>query len=430
MHPSSNGSSEPAAAGPAGTLVIDPCLAEGQWRAMLNEERNTVFGHLTVFTSAIALELAEGRAAGAAFHDGMIAAIHRGLTAARELRLRGHGTVSKKSAPGFPHKEIAAVLSGHAPARQSHQHQDKFVAVPLRCGSVGVPLDAGWTIAAQNDPRGRHIPLYGLAFQTAIYGPGRLAGIPQARFGQLLTVDRAEIETLRGLRQMIQAYEMGGRQKRPLCLGAFGPPGAGKSFGIEQIAREILGKDVPLLVYNLAQFNAPADLIGAFHQVRDEVLGGRTPVVFWDEFDAENLRWLPFLLGPMQDGKFQSGQITHTLGKCIFVFAGATSWDFEHFGPAPEPTTADEKTILDKLLKDSPERQTARQKAQADFRLKKGPDFLSRLNGHINVLGPNRRRLFNFVTGEWDLPDEEDITFPRPLASRPTATAPSARSAP
>src|SRR5207249_668503 len=61
---------------------------------------------------------------------------------------------------------------------------------------------------------------------------------------------------------------------------------------------------------------------------------------------------------------------------------------------------------------DLPERNAVRQQAQAEFRLKKGPDFLSRLNGHINVLGPNRRRLFSFATGEWDSSDDKDITFP------------------
>ena len=120
-------------------------------------------------------------------------------------------------------------------------------------------------------------------------------------------------------------------------------------MGTKQIAFEILGKDAPLLEFNLSQFSDPVDLIGAFHQVRDTVLGGRTPVVFWDEFDSQNLKWLQYLLAPMQDGKFQSGQLTHTLGKSVFVFAGATSWDFEHFGPAPEPVNAAEAAELKAL---------------------------------------------------------------------------------
>ena len=403
-HPPGRG---PSSAPSDATLVFDPRLAEGQWKTLLNDEQGQVFGHLSVFTAAIALELAEGRSS-ANFETELLKAMQRGLAATRELCLHGHGMADKKTAPSFPFPAIAHVLNGTSPGRQKHQPPDEFVSLPFSTSGA----DARWIIAARNDVETEPTPLYGLGFQTAIYGPERLSEIPQARFGELLTVDRAEIETLRGLRQTIQAYEQGGRQKQPLCLGAFGPPGSGKSFGIKQIACEILGADVPFLEFNLSQFDNAADLIGAFHQVRDKVLAGRTPVVFWDEFDAENLRWLQFLLAPMQDGKFQSGQLTHTLGKCIFVFAGATSWDLEHFGPAPEPANESEANVLKKYLGSKAAFQEARRQAREEFRLKKGPDFVSRLNGHINVPGPNRRMLFNFATRAWDQPDRSDVTFP------------------
>ena len=393
------------------TLLFDPELAEGQWKSTLNE-RGMVFGHLSVFTAAIATELAKSRGA-ADFDTGIISAIRTGLAATRELCLWGHGLVEKGRAPGFPFEQVAKVLRGTAEARKDYQPQDTFAAVDVPVADLVDSTAPAWTIASQNDPADAPLtPLYGLAFQTAIYGPKRLSSMPQARFGDLLTVDRDEIEKLRALRQMIQAYEEGGRQKQPLCLGAFGPPGSGKSFGIKQIAVEIFGNDVTLLEFNLSQFSKPEDLIGAFHQVRDKVLAGVTPVVFWDEFDSGELRWLQLLLAPMQDGKFQSGQLTHTLGKCVFVFAGATSWDFEHFGPAPSAANAAEREFLEKILKDSSAARSARTKAEEEFRLKKGPDFVSRLNGHINVLGPNRRLLYNFATGTWDQPDVTDITFP------------------
>jgi ATPase family associated with various cellular activities (AAA) len=392
------------------TLVFDPELAEGQWKSTLNEQ-GTVFGHLSVFTAAIALELARRRDT-VAFDAGIVGAIRTGLAATRELCLSGHGPVEKGKKPGFPFEQVANVLRGTAEARKDYQPQDTFVAVDVPVASLVDSTAPAWTIASQNDPPGASpTPQYGLAFQTAIYGPKRLSSMPQARFGDLLTVDRDEIEKLRALRQMIQAYEEGGRQKQPLCLGAFGPPGSGKSFGIKQIAAEVFGSDVTLLEFNLSQFSKPEDLIGAFHQVRDKVLAGVTPVVFWDEFDSGEFRWLQLLLAPMQDGKFQSGQLTHTLGKCVFVFAGATSWDFEHFGPAPSPTNAAETKALGEILMDAFVR-NARTKAEEEFRLKKGPDFVSRLNGHINVLGPNRRLLYNFATGTWDQPDVTDITFP------------------
>jgi hypothetical protein len=389
------------------TLIFDPELAEGQWKSTLND-RGSVFGHLSVFTAAIALTLAK-RPDASELHARIINAIQRGLVATRELCLWGHGAVEKGQQPGFPLRRVADVLAARAEARKDYQPQDTFNPVEVAVEPLVSPAALGWTIASHNEA-GPPAPLYGLGFQTAIYGSKRLSRMPQARFGDLLTIDRDEIEKLRGIRQMIQSYEDGGRQKQPLCIGAFGPPGAGKSFGIKQIAFEIFGSDVPLLEFNLSQFGEH-DLIGAFHQVRDKVLAGRTPVVFWDEFDFAQLHWLQLLLAPMQDGKFQSGQLTHTLGKCVFVFAGATSWDFEHFGPAPSPSKAADKQLLTKRL-ENPEAKRARAQAEEEFRLKKGPDFVSRLNGHINVLGPNRRLLYNFETGKWDHPDLTDITFP------------------
>ena len=99
----------------------------------------------------------------------------------------------------------------------------------------------------------------------------------------------------------------------------------------KKLPKGVMGHDVPILDFNLSQFSGPADLIGAFHQVRDEVLKGNIPVVFWDEFDSAKYEYLQYLLAPMQDGTFQEGQVTHTIGRCIMVFAGATSYKMETF---------------------------------------------------------------------------------------------------
>jgi len=83
------------------------------------------------------------------------------------------------------------------------------------------------------------------------------------------------------------------------------------------------------------------------------------PLVFWDEFDCDfhgTYGWLRYFLAPMQDGKFTQGQTTHSVGNAVFVFAGGTSYDVQTFRTHAElETTA------------------------------KGPDFLSRLHGFINV---------------------------------------------
>ena len=103
-------------------------------------------------------------------------------------------------------------------------------------------------------------------------------------------------------------------------------------------------------------------------------------MVFWDEFDSGEYKWLQYLLAPMQDGTFQEGQLSHTIGKCVFVFAGGTSRDFAHFGPPDKAPQEENK---------------AQRKARHDFVMAKGPDFRSRLAGFMDVLGPNPKQVYN-----------------------------------
>ena len=230
-----------------------------------------------------------------------------------------------------------------------------------------------------------------MARLVAQRGPIALDNLPRLKVGNLLSVDRHETESLRILSGLIQDYQHRNSGKKPLSLGVFGPPGSGKSFAVGQIAKSLCGKE-GWLEFNLSQFDSPADLIGAFHQIRDRVLRGILPVAFFDEFDSQKLRWLQYLLAPMQDGHFQEGQITHPIGKCILIFAGGTSWTFESFGP---PEQADDET-------------------HAVFRHAKGPDFKSRLDGFLNVIGPNQKKKLK-PEGNGYVPDgidEHDICYP------------------
>ena len=121
---------------------------------------------------------------------------------------------------------------------------------------------------------------------------------------------------------------------RPLSIAVFGTPGSGKSFGIVEVANSIASNLIKKLDFNLSQFRSPLDLVNAFHKVRDIVLEGKIPLVFFDEFDSAlegKLGWLKYFLAPMQDGVFREGDSIHPIGKAIFVFAGGTSSTFKEF---------------------------------------------------------------------------------------------------
>lgn len=199
--------------------------------------------------------------------------------------------------------------------------------------------------------------------------------IPIAKFGNLKTVDRTEIEGYRSIKNLFNEYISTTNTVRPLSIAIFGTPGSGKSFGVTEIAANIAPNLIEKLDFNLSQFRSVQDLISAFHRVRDVSLKGKIPLVFFDEFDSAfdgKLGWLKYFLSPMQDGVFREGDSIHPIGKAIFAFAGGTSNTYKKF--------CGEEIREDWEIK----------RFTMEFQLAKGPDFVSRLRGYVNILGPNQ----------------------------------------
>lgn len=363
---------------PKRQLIFDPGHLEGDWQEDLD---GTVLGAGSCLLAYIVrslfdmnkvkgakpdkdgnvekiLDMTDGRDLGAG--------ITRGLAARRTLLLSGHGTTEAQQ-PGFPYEAICSVQQAPRSGGFSTVQVPDF-AVPVQAGFAENDHTT-WSIIAGNSVANNR-PLFGKAIKVAREGEAALKNIPYGRFNDLYTVDCLELKGYYGLQKLMKDYRHDAKADTPLCLGVFGPPGSGKSFGIKQIARGILGSKVPILTFNLSQFTSKEMLVGAFHQVRDEVLRGELPIVFWDEFDCDQLSWLQFMLAPMNDGEFLEGQVTHPIGKCIFVFAGGTCDSLEEFAAIEE--TGDGKRT---------------------FKEVKGPDFVSRLKGYLNVLGPNPRKV-------------------------------------
>jgi hypothetical protein len=100
-------------------------------------------------------------------------------------------------------------------------------------------------------------------------------------------------------------------------------------------------------------------------------------------WNGRELGWLVSFLAPMQDGTFIDQGVTRPIGPAIFVFAGGTHSTMDSFRTrAVELPTA------------------------------KATDFLSRLRGYVNILGPNP-----------DGPDDQTYTLRRAMLLRAVLSA-------
>ncbi len=194
---------------------------------------------------------------------------------------------------------------------------------------------------------------------------------PVLTIGNLVTVDRHEMECIRSVRNLMANY-MRHSILQPLSIAVFGRPGSGKSFAVKSIARDLeeyFGRQCQLsfLEFNLAQFDDVHDLANAIREVQNENLQFRLPVVFFDEFDCNSeteLGWLKFFLAPMQDGKFKMGHQLMHIGKAILVFAGGRTSSYSAF----------QRLVGDSMNSGA-----------------KGSDFISRLRGFVDVPSINQR---------------------------------------
>lgn len=339
-------------------LIFDPGVIESIWEQAYP---GGMIGYTTCLAAGIARQVMISSK-----RPDLLQGIQSGLEAMRDLHLFGYEDNGKAGRPDltFPYQRITERLAKESSTFAVADIQDPVRFLTPRADETeGAPAGGFWTIL--QDRYRDNLEL--VSEQIVLEGPEEtFREVPLGKFGALLTVDRQEIESFRSIHTLVNEYLSQDRPKRPLSIAVFGAPGSGKSFGITQVAKSIAPKQIEKLEFNLSQFESAEELIDALHQVRDVGLSGKIPLVFWDEFDTPHrnvpLGWLRYFLAPMQDGKFREEQIVHPIGRAIFVFAGGTSARMEDFGRGLDSET---------------------------YRSSKVPDFISRLKGFVNILGPN-----------------------------------------
>ena len=360
------------------TLIFDPSLLEGGFAARID---GRMMGLTSIFTATIVRHLAKDGI------YGIKAGIKQGLGYSRALLEAGY--VKTDTGIEYPPEQTLSESSAN----------HIYTSCPIeRPGDLKDPDPNFWRILHQKTRN----TWQRVAEEIVIKGDKSLEGVPVGVFGKLTTIDRAEIESYSAIRELIIEFLVNPEPKQPLCFAVFGPPGSGKSFGVKQILKDIDrdGDKLKRIIFNISQFGNYQDLVAAFHDVRDIVLEGKVPFVFFDEFDSalddQRLGWLKYFLAPMQDGEFRDGVSTHPIGNAIFVFAGGTKSTYKNFVrnlPENDSSAVSFKEGNDESQ--PPEGDVKEEDAKKAFRDAKGPDFVSRLRGHINVMGPNRQRKGN-----------------------------------
>jgi hypothetical protein len=296
----------------------------------------------------------------------LLKAIKAGLQASRQLLLLGFGDYLAQ--PNYPGPELF-----------KDDGTGSFFSHPIPIfRHAGEPDRAFWRLldsifVGQREHLARVVNLTATkrkegAADEEIKALELLKAVPLACYGALQTHDRGEIENYRALHTLLRDYLCARATQRPLSIGVFGPPGAGKSFGVKEVAASLKGqrdcKEIEPLTFNLSLYQTPEELSAAFHLVRDISLRGKAPLVFFDEFDTslggKPLGWLRYFLAPMQDGEFLDRGAPHPIGQAIFIFAGGTSAYYDEFKRHPGLT-------------------------DPEFKSCKGPDFLSRLRATLDI---------------------------------------------
>jgi hypothetical protein len=190
----------------------------------------------------------------------------------------------------------------------------------------------------------------------------------------LTLIDRREIEGYRAVEKLMRTHcdaVKHHKNDRPLSIAIFGPPGSGKSSAVKRINETLNdGSTIVLDPINLSEFKSIDDLTKAFVEISRNTDNDSVPIAFFDEFDCKmsdkgiQLGWLKFFLAPMEDGQFQGNIVRNA----ILIFAGGTKTSFNDFSLAGR--SHDDKRWI-------------------DFSEAKGPDFVSRLRGHLNIVGIN-----------------------------------------
>jgi hypothetical protein len=152
--------------------------------------------------------------------------IRSGLAAMRTLHLDGYGERGVPASQAgllFPIARVASSLAGPVNHFAVAAVQDPMRFIHPGAASAEKPLKEGFWTILQDKFRGGLDPV---AMQVVLEGPeSALQGVPWGQFGNLLTVDRQEIESYRSIRNLVAEYAGKSRSRALFRSQSSGRPG-------------------------------------------------------------------------------------------------------------------------------------------------------------------------------------------------------------
>lgn len=332
-----------------GREAVNPQLYFHPWRIENGSQagkNNDMIGQASAFTAGFSLGFAKTSPPDAE------TAIRLGISAAQNMDQTGFLRDAIDGAPDYP---IDAVVKGLTPEKT-------FSVVSIPSGRIS--SGDSWSIfeTVTGDPAE-------VARQIVTSGPEKALGrCPLQRFGDMLSVQRSEQESLRAV---VDAVHERIRSKiaKPTSIGVTGLSGSGKKFIASNLTKHFAQTtEVMKLTFN-AQILRSEDLIALCHTVRDCFVSGSSAIVVFENFEAilePRNELLNDFLVLMRDGLFTEKGHSHQIGNPLFIFL--LNQESSTMDGAPTPTAT-------------------------EFRLNRSIDdsiLLDYLHGLVRVVGPNQ----------------------------------------
>jgi hypothetical protein len=275
------------------------------------------------------------------------------MIAARKMEQTGFVSRSDDPTPTYPVEEVASALL-----------QDKLISVAtIPSAQISARDGDSWSIFGAVTGLQAEV-----ARQIVLSGPERpLARCSVQQFGDLLSVDRSEQESLRAVVDAVRE-RMQLDIKKPTSIGIVGPHGAGKKFVASNLAKYLAASsDAETLHFNCRLIRLE-DLMALCHTIRDHTTRGLLTIVIFNNFEAlmeTNNQLLNELLVMMRDGQFTDRGHIHAIGRPLLLFLVNT-----------ETSIADNFTTP--IVKEAKERRFD------------DTELLDYLHGVVQIAGPNQ----------------------------------------